>query len=123
MSYRVEYLFMIWFIRAWNGDLSPRLAFLLLVVLPIVIVRVLGKIYGHANLFAYGYLLHPALSIPFGLFEFLIYSTGLICFWRSISLCQKNWKIYLAQIVAVGIAFFHVIRLIFGVLFVLLPNY
>ena len=114
---------MAWFSRAWNGDLSPRIAFLVLVIFPIVIVRILGKIYGHSNFFAYGYLLHPLLSIPFGIFEFAIYAVGLICFWRCIRLCQKAWEIYLARIAFIVIAFFHVMKMIFGVLFFLLPNY
>jgi hypothetical protein len=103
-------------LSAWKGQTKALPTFLLLVALPWIVAIVVGSKFGLAKLFAFGHNLHPAISIPLGVFEFSFMFFGVICYWRSAFNCSRRWYGYVGRIV-VGIRMFELLsRLLLVVL-------
>jgi Zn-dependent protease with chaperone function len=104
-----------WLQSAWKGQKKALPTFLLLVALPWIVATIVGSKLGLAKLFAFGYKLHPAISIPLGVFEFSFMFIGLICYWRSAFNCSQQWYGYVGRTV-VGIRMFELLsRLLLAV--------
>ncbi|MCQ8180481.1 hypothetical protein NP603_05130 [Methylomonas sp. SURF-1] len=107
-----------WLRSAWQGQAKALPTFLLLVALPWILAMVIGSKLGFANLFAFGYKLHPGVSITLGILEFAFMFFGLICYWRSAFNCSRRWHGYVGRTI-VGIRIFDLLSRLL-LLFVLL---
>ncbi|MDP3904816.1 MAG: hypothetical protein Q8Q40_12690 [Methylococcaceae bacterium] len=114
-----------WLRNAWQGQAKALPTFLLLAVLPWIVAMVIGSKLGFANLFAFGYELNPAISIPLGVLEFSFMFFGLICYWRSAFNCSRRWYGYVGRAV-VGIRLFELLSrllLVVVLLYALFPSF
>lgn len=89
-----------WLMSAWKGKAKALPTFLLLVVAPWGVSIVVGNTLGFAKLFAFGFKLHPVLSIPLGVFIFAFEILGILCYWRSAFNCSRRWYGYVGRLVA-----------------------